>query len=468
MNKVITRFAPSPTGYLHLGSARTALFSYLFSRHHRGKFLLRFEDTDKQRSQQRYVDAILAALQWLGIDWDEEPVYQSRRHSLYHQAIQQLLAEGNAYRCLRTPAELARLREQQLAQGKKPKYDGYYRDKGIGGDAKNFVVRFKNPLKGKTAFNDLIRGTIEIDNEELDDLIIARADGTPTYNLCVVVDDIAMGITHILRGDDHLANSLRQANIYQALKAKPPYFAHLAMILNSDNKRLSKRDGARDIRAYEEQGILPESLRSYIARLGWSHGDKELFTQTELIELFDINRIQTAAARFDEDKLLWVNQQFIQHMPIDQLAAQISVILKQRKIELSSRLSLVGILEIHRPKANSLLELADDIEFYYVAPTAYETNQYDKHITAKTSSYLLALEQRLNQCNSWSAETIKEALDGTVSSHQLRFPQLAMPLRLALCGKGSSPAIHEVAALLGEAETKLRLKSFIQSLQPNL
>lgn len=461
---VVTRFAPSPTGYLHLGSARTALFCYLFSRHHKGKFLLRFEDTDKQRSQQTYVDAILAAMEWLGINWDEEPSYQSQRYSLYDEAIQRLLAEGNAYRCLRTPAQLAQLREQQLAQGKKPKYDGYYRDKNIGPDAKDFVVRFKNPLKGKAQFKDLIRGTIEIENEELDDLVIARADGSPTYNLCAVVDDIAMGITHILRGDDHLVNSLRQINIYQALKAEPPKFTHLPMILNSDNQRLSKRDSAQDIRSYQQQGILPEALRSYIARLGWSSGDKELFTQAELIALFDINKIQTSPAHFAEDKLLWVNQQFIHNMPLEKLTSYILTILKQKSIKLSPQLPIDAIVALHRPRANTLLELADDIVFYCVPPSSYETAQHSKHITAATASRLLALQQQFNRCDPWSAEAIKKTLNNTASSHQLRFPQLAMPLRLALCGKASSPAIAEVAALLGAEETKSRLKSFIQSL----
>ena len=338
---------------------------------------------------------------------------------------------------------------EQLAQGKKPKYDNYYRDKNIGHSAKNFVVRFKNPLQGKTSFVDLIRGRIEMNNEELDDLIIARADGTPTYNLCAVVDDLKMGITHILRGDDHIVNSVRQLNIYQALAAKPPQFAHLPMIVNSNNERLSKRDGARDILDYRQEGLLPQALCSYLARLGWSYADKEIFTPAELIRFFDIKRIHSSPARFDEEKLAWVNRQFIQQSSAEELVQTVAEFLAEQNIAVTPQPPLSSIIALHKERCASLRELATDISFYYRAPAAYEKIGYEKHITAETATYISSFQQKLSTNADWSASFIKEKIDETIKTHRLGFPQLGMPLRLALCGKDSSPAIHQVAASVG-------------------
>ena len=466
MIAVVTRFGPSPTGHLHLGSARTALFCYLFSKRHQGKFMLRFEDTDKQRSHTKYVSSIQKAMKWLGLEWDEEPIFQSRRTSLYANIIQRLLKQGDAYRCLRTPVELAEMREKQKKRGEKPKYDGYYRDKNIGSDAKNFVVRFKNPLGGTSSFHDSIRGSIEMDNEELDDLVIARADGSPTYNLCAVADDIEMGITHILRGEDHIVNSLRQLNIYKALNAETPQFAHLPIIINNEGRRLSKRDGAQDILDYKEAGILPAALCSYLARLGWSHGDQEIFRSEELISLFDIKNVHPSPASFDEKKLNWMNQYFIQHEKNEDLSESVREILKMRP-SLTDKTRLEDIIAVHKEACSNLQQLADSISFYFVAPQTYEPKTYAKFIQRETLSYLKTLQRQLDECPEWSAEKIKEAMEMVMQTTKVRFPQLAMPFRLALCGTGSSPAIHKVAALLGKEETRARMMRLTQFIQRN-
>ena len=465
MNEVVTRFAPSPTGHLHLGSARTALFCYLFSRHHAGKFILRFEDTDQRRSQANYMASILAALKWMGLNWDGEPIHQSSRAPLYAKTIERLLTEDKAYRCLRTPTELEELRRKQRARGEKPKYDGYYRDKNIGAAAKHFVVRFKNPLTGTTAYHDLVRGAVRMSNEELDDLVIARADGSPTYNLCAVVDDIAMGITHILRGDDHIVNSCRQLNIYAALGAKPPRFAHLPMIINDKGERLSKRDGAKDVLDYKEAGVLPAALCSYLARLGWSHGEQEIFSPRELIQLFDVRKIHLSPAGFDEKKLHWVNQYFIRNTAAESLATPVAEIRMAQGMPLAEQPRLADIIAVHKERCSDLRDLAQAISFYYTPPQSYEQTSYAQHIGADTPAHLSALRRQLDRCPEWSAAAIKEAIETSAQILGLGFPQIAMPFRLALCGCGSSPAIPQVAALLGQEETQARLTALLRFIQ---
>lgn len=462
--QVRTRFAPSPTGFLHIGGARTALFSWAYAKRFQGQFILRIEDTDVARSTPEAVQAILDGMHWLGLDYDEGPFYQMQRMDQYKTVIQKMLAEGSAYLCYCSKEELDALREQQMQQGLKPRYDGRWRPengKVLPEPPKDVppVVRFKNPTAGVVAWDDLVKGRIEIANAELDDVIIARADGTPTYNFCVVVDDWEMKITHVIRGDDHVNNTPRQINMLNALGAQVPQYAHLSMILGDDGQKLSKRHGAVSVMQYDEEGYLPEAVLNYLARLGWSHGDDEVFDMQQFCAWFDLDHITPSAAQFNTEKLNWLNAHYIKTANIDELAQEIKRRLAQAGVATSDNAQLIAALQLYRERANNLNQLAQDIRFFFASP---EANQADveKHITAETLPIVADFVQKL-QAIDWTAEAIHAVMNEVVTTHQVKFPKLAMPLRVMLIGIAQSPSIDQVMAILGREASIARINAYL-------
>ena len=461
-NSVRTRFAPSPTGFLHIGGARTALFSWAYARKHSGIFNLRIEDTDVARSTPEAVQAILDGMNWLGLSWDEGPFYQMQRMDRYRKVIQQMLDEGKAYLCYCSMVELETMREQQMNAGSKPRYDGRWRPEpgktlpeipqGV-----DPVIRFKNPLTGVVAWEDLVKGRIAISNEELDDLIIARADGTPTYNFCVVVDDWDMGITQVIRGDDHVNNTPRQINMLQALGASIPQYAHLSMILGDDGQKLSKRHGAVSVMQYDEEGYLPEAVLNYLARLGWSHGDEEVFSMQQFCQWFDLDHITPSAAQFNTEKLNWLNAHYIKQANLDDLASEIRKRLAVSGVVAVDAPNLQGFIPIYRDPAKNLKELADRVANFYHQPKM-DAAAVEKHITADILPVIQGLSVRLAEIE-WSTEAIHAEIEQAVTSNKLKFPKVAMPLRVMLTGGAQSPSIDAVMALLGRDETLSRIKA---------
>lgn len=456
-----TRFAPSPTGFLHIGGARTALFSWAYARRHQGQFILRIEDTDVERSTPEAVQAILDGMQWLGLNWDEGPYYQMQRMDRYKEIIRQMLAEGSAYYCYCTRDELDAMREQQMQAGLKPRYDGRWRPeagKQLPAVPENIppVVRFRNPVDGTVAWDDLVKGRIEIANAELDDLIIARADGTPTYNFCVVVDDWDMRISHVIRGDDHVNNTPRQINLLRALGAEVPQYAHLSMILGDDGQKLSKRHGAVSVMQYDEDGYLPEAVLNYLARLGWSHGDDEIFDMQQFCQWFDLDHITPSAAQFNTEKLNWLNAHYIRQTDAAHLAADIRQRLQERGVVVSEHPELQSVIALYRERAQTLNELADAIAYFYHKPVI-DVAARDKHLTPEILPVLKALAEQLTAVD-WTAEQIHAVIDQAVQSNGLKFPKVAMPLRVLLTGGAQSPSIDAVMALLGRQETLARIE----------
>jgi glutamyl-tRNA synthetase len=461
---VRTRFAPSPTGFLHIGGARTALFSWAYARKHGGEFILRIEDTDVARSTPEAVQAILDGMSWLGLGWDEGPFYQMQRIYRYKEVIQQLLDAGKAYYCYTSPEELTQMREAQMAAGLKPRYDGTWRPE----EGKNLptpqagiqpVVRFRNPLTGVVAWDDEVKGRIAISNEELDDFIIARADGTPTYNFCVVVDDWDMGITHVIRGDDHVNNTPRQINLLHALGATVPQYAHLSMILGDDGQKLSKRHGAVSVMQYDEDGYLPEAVLNYLARLGWSHGDDEIFSMEQFCQWFDLDHITPSAAQFNTEKLNWLNAHYMKLADPVRIATEVAKRLALRDIATENGADLVRVIELYRERVSTLNELADAVEYFYqqIHPTQ---EVLDKHLTAEVRPVMQALMEQL-ATTEWVAEAIHGVIEQAVTSNGLKFPKVAMPLRVMLTGGAQSPSIDAVMALLGKDETLRRMTGFL-------
>ncbi len=461
---VRTRFAPSPTGFLHIGGARTALFSWAYAKKHGGKFILRIEDTDVERSTPEAVQAILDGMHWLGLDYDEGPFYQMQRMDTYKKVIQTMLNNGTAYYCYCSKEELETLRENQMQQGLKPRYDGKWRPE-VGKTLPIIpqdippVVRFKNPQTGVVAWDDLVKGRIEIANAELDDLIIARADGTPTYNFCVVVDDWEMGITQVIRGDDHVNNTPRQINMLNALGATIPQYAHLSMILGDDGQKLSKRHGAVSVMQYDDDGYLPEAVLNYLARLGWSHGDAEIFNMQQFCEWFDLDHITPSAAQFNTEKLNWLNAHYIKEANIDVLATDIATRLAKINVDVQSQPKLQDVLALYRERTNNLNQLASEVAYFYALPKA-NLADVEKHITEEIKPAIQTLSQLLANIN-WSAEAIHEAINAVVTKHQLKFPKVAMPLRVMLTGIAQSPSIDQVIALLGQKETLARIQAYL-------
>ena len=457
-SQVRTRFSPSPTGSLHLGGAHTALFNWLIARHQKGVFILRVEDTDRERSREEYVTEILDALTWLGLTWDEGPLFQSSRLPIYQEYIDKLLALGAAYYCDCPPAELDARRKAALARGDKPKYDGHCRERGLkkGPDR---AVRFKGPLTGVTHWDDLIKGPIAFDHQELDDLVLARADGIPTYNFAVVVDDITMGITHVIRGDDHVPNTPRQLLIYQALGAPPPRFAHMPLMLGPDRAKLSKRHGALSILAYRDMGFLPQALVNYLARLGWSHGDQEIFSTDELIRYFSLEQVTKSAGVFDLDKLLWLNSHYIKETPDAELARALVPFLSQSGISHPDLDYVAKVVPTLKPRAKTLVEMAEAARFYFLDPRPYEEKGAAKFLTPEAAPLLDEIARRLKALPDPDESALSQLFQDLVNETGLKMGQLAQPVRVALTGKTASPGLFEVIAILGKEEARRRINN---------
>lgn len=457
---VRTRFAPSPTGFLHIGGARTALFSWAYARKHGGQFILRIEDTDVARSTPEAVQAILDGMNWLGLDWDEGPFYQMQRMPRYRAVIEQMLEQGAAYHCYCSKEELDALREAQMQQGIKPRYDGRWRPEPgkILPDKPEHVppvVRFKNPAAGVVAWDDLVKGRIAIANDELDDLIIARADGTPTYNFCVVVDDWDMGITQVIRGDDHVNNTPRQINLLQALGADIPQYAHLSMILGDDGQKLSKRHGAVSVMQYHDDGYLPEAVLNYLARLGWSHGDEEIFSMQQFCEWFDLDHITPSAAQFNTEKLRWLNAHYIKQADLQRLASDITARLAGLGVTPNETVALMEVIALYRDRVHTLNELAQSIVYFYRRPER-DPAAVEKHVTPEIIPVLEKLAAQLADIP-WTADAIHAVIESAVSSNGLKFPKVAMPLRVLITGSAQSPSIDRVMQLLGRHEALARI-----------
>jgi len=463
-----TRFAPSPTGLLHIGGARTALFSWLHAKKNNGTFVLRIEDTDLERSTQESVHAILEGMQWLGLDYDEGPYYQTQRFDRYQEIIQQLLAQGDAYYCYCSKEELDALREQQMANKEKPRYNGKCRDKAEQDQEQNRVIRFRNPDQGEVVIDDLVKGTIVVANKELDDLIIARTDGSPTYNLTVVVDDMDMGITHVIRGDDHVNNTPRQINILKALGADLPYYAHLPMILGDDGARLSKRHGAVGVMQYRDDGFLPEALLNYLVRLGWSHGDQEIFTLEQMIELFDISQVNVSASAFNTEKLIWLNHQYIMNSEPELVAKHLEWHMQQRGIDASlAGPSLCDVVKAQRERSKTLVDMANASIYFYQDFTEYEEKAAKKNFKQGTDDVLQALLNAFTAVTEWQGEALHEIVLQTAEQLELKLGKVAQPLRVAVCGTGMSPSIDVTLSLLGRDKTLVRMQQAIDYIKEN-
>jgi glutamyl-tRNA synthetase len=460
---VRTRFAPSPTGFLHIGGLRTALFCWLYARRHGGVFVLRIEDTDLERSTPEAIQQILDGMEWAGLVHDEGPFFQTRRFDRYREVIDELLASGHAYRCYCSKEELEQMRGEQLARGQKPRYDGRWRDRHDAPAGRPSVVRFKNPLAGEVVVEDVVHGRVVFQNSELDDLIIARSDGTPTYNFCVVVDDMDMEITHVIRGDDHLNNTPRQQNMLLALGRKPPVYAHLPMILGADGAKLSKRHGAVSVLQYRDEGFLPEAVLNYLARLGWSHGDQEVFTIDEMVRLFDIADVNKSASAFNVEKLSWLNQQHLMHLPPGRIVPLLRWHLERLGISAHSEEQLEQIVLSQRERAKTVAEMAANSRFFFTAPTAYDEKAVRKHVTAEIPALLSDLIDQLEGLADWSAHGIHALIDALALSRGLALGKLAQPVRLAVCGGTISPPIDATLAILGKVEAQARLRRAVAS-----
>ncbi|MES9940994.1 MAG: glutamate--tRNA ligase [Candidatus Thiodiazotropha sp. 6PLUC2] len=446
---VRTRFAPSPTGYLHVGGARTALFSWLYARKHGGKFVLRIEDTDLERSTAESVNAILEGMTWLGLEYDEGPFYQTKRFDRYHEVIDDLLARGLAYRCNCSRERLDNLREEAMSRKEKPRYDGHCRNHEVS-PGEPHVIRFRNPDTGVVLVDDLIRGRVSFNNEELDDLIIRRTDGSPTYNLTVVVDDLDMQISHVIRGDDHLNNTPRQINILRALNAEPPIYGHVPMILGDDGARLSKRHGAVSVMQYRQEGFLPEALLNYLVRLGWSHGDQEIFSIDEMIELFDIDAVNKAASSFNTDKLLWLNQHYIKQDDPKRIAHLLSPHMGDLGIDPAVGADLTKVAEAHQERAGTLVEMAEMSAFCYQDYEEFEEKAAKKHLRGVAREPLEKMREALSVLDDWREETLHSVVEQVSAALELKMGKVAQPLRVAVVGRAASPGIDTTLYLVGK------------------
>jgi glutamyl-tRNA synthetase len=455
--KMRMRFAPSPTGFLHIGGARTALFNWLYTRRHGGTFILRIEDTDQIRSTEESTHAILDAMTWLGLNWNEGPYFQAERVNIHREMVQKLIDTGNAYYCTCTPDELEVKRKKALAEGRKPKYDGTCRDRGLARSADS-VVRFRGPEAGITVVHDLIKGNISFNNEELDDLIIERADGYPTYNFAVVVDDALMGITHVIRGDDHVNNTPKQIQIYEALGYEVPLFGHVPMILGSDRARLSKRHGATSVMAYQEMGYLPEALVNYLVRLGWSHGDQEIFTMEELIRDYSLEAVGKSAAVFNPEKLLWLNQHYIMSYSEERLVEAVLPFWKSRGFDVSDRRFIAKATSDLRTRAKTLVEMAEGGAFYFHEEVAYDSEAAAKFLTPEYAGHLTAVAECIPGLTEYTKEGLETFLRALAEERGTKLKWIAQALRVALTGKTISPGIDEVMVTLGKERVIGRIR----------
>ena len=460
---IITRFAPSPTGFLHVGGARTALFSYLFARKNKGKFILRIEDTDRERSTEASVNAIFEGMKWLGLEHDGEVYFQTKRFDQYKQKIQQLLDEKKAYFCTCSKQRLDDIRGQQMKEGLKPRYDGKCRDLNLDNSA-DAVIRFRNPQEGEVTFDDYVRGVITTSNSELDDIIIARPDGTPTYNFTVVIDDIDMNISHVIRGDDHINNTPRQINIYKALNAELPKFAHLPMILGDDGARLSKRHGAVGVMEYAKMGYLPEAVLNYLVRLGWSYEDKELFTKEEMIELFDLSNVNKAPSAFNTSKLNWINQQYIQQADSQRLVDLMITRLQTLYIAVPDSIDLIKVVEMFKSRSNTINEMTDSALFLLTSITEYDEKAVKKVFKQSAVLPFETLIQKMSSVKDWNKANLHALIEETVKELEVGFGKVGQPLRVALTGKSSGPANDEIMRVLGQKESIARTENALKFL----
>jgi glutamyl-tRNA synthetase len=466
MIQVRTRFAPSPTGYLHIGGARTALFNYLFARHHGGKFILRIEDTDRERSTSEAIQAILDAMQWLELDYDEGPFYQTERYPLYKEKINELLANGKAYPCICTADELNAKRQLAMKEKRKPAYDGTCRPvEGVIAPLptdKPYTIRFRSPGEGSTVVKDLIKGDVVFDNREIDDLIIARSDGTPTYNFCVVVDDVDMKISHIIRGDDHLSNTPRQIQLYQALGCELPQFAHVPLILGTDKARLSKRHGATSVTAYRDMGYFSEAVVNYLVRLAWSHGDQEIFSRQELIEKFSLDNIGKSAGVFNPEKFLWVNFHYLKSKPLSELADAVKPYIAAKNYPVpQDNKWLEKMIQTLQERAKTLVELVDAGHYFFTEEVILDEKAAKKFLTNAARPSIASLKAELASIEDFTHANIEQAFASTLQKCGLKLGELAQPVRVALTGSTVSPGIHEVIAVLGKKRTLQRLEKAI-------
>jgi glutamyl-tRNA synthetase len=453
-----TRFAPSPTGFLHIGGARTALFSWLYARHHGGAFVLRIEDTDLERSTVESVNAILEGMAWLGLNYDRGPFYQTQHFPRYREVIQRLLDTGHAYHCYCTREELEAMRTGQMERKEKPRYDARCRHRTEPREGVQPVVRFRQPEEGVTVVDDMVRGKVAFQNSELDDLIIARSDGTPTYNLTVVVDDMDMGISHVIRGDDHLNNTPRQINILRALGAEPPRYGHLPMILGPDGTKLSKRHGAVSVMQYRDEGYLPEAILNYLVRLGWSHGDQEIFTLDELVRLFDIGDVNQSASAINPEKLLWLNQHYIRTLDPDHVARELSWHLGQIGIDPSTGPEPRDVVLVQRDRCHTLREMAEASVYFYREFAEYDEKAFQKNLTPEALPVLQALHDGFRALGAWEKEALHQVVLRTGEMLGLKLGKVAQPLRVALTGSTMSPSIDETLGLVGRERTLTRIE----------
>lgn len=454
---VRTRFAPSPTGNLHVGSVRTALFSWLYARRHGGEFILRIEDTDRERSTEESVKAILDGMAWLGLDCDKGPFYQTDRYPRYLSVAQKLLDEGKAYRCYCSKERLNELRESQMAAKEKPRYDGHCRLREAEIDAPH-VIRFKNPTHGTVSFHDKVYGDIHVDNSELDDLILVRSDGHPTYNFAVVIDDWDMGITHVIRGDDHINNTPRQINLFQALDAPIPEFAHLPMILGDDGKRLSKRHGAVSVMQFKELGFLPHALLNYLVRLGWSHGDQEIFSVDEMIAHFDLNHVSRGVSSFNYDKLYWLNQHYQKSDPADTVAEALSWYFKQAGLDETQGPALADLVGVQAERCRTLVELCENSRYFYEDTIELDAEAVKKHLRPVILAPLTALYERLTTLDPWTSDALQQCINDVSAAFDINMGKIAQPLRVAVTGSSMSPSIDMTLMLLGKPRVLKRLE----------
>ncbi len=458
MKEIVTRFPPSPSGFLHVGGARTALFNWLYARHTRGRFVLRIEDTDVARSTQASVDAIFDALAWLGIDWDDGPYYQSRRLAIYQEHIQRLLDSGHAYYCTCSAAAVEAMRQRAMTSGGKPRYDGSCREKGLS-RCDNAVVRFKAPLDGTTVIADVVKGDIVFQNSELDDFIIQRSDGTPTYNLAVVVDDITMGVNTIIRGDDHISNTPKQILLFKAFGCPLPTFGHVPMVLGKDKARLSKRHGATSVTAYRDMGFLPEAFLNYLVRLGWSYGDQEFFSVAELVEKFSLENIGRSAGVFDPEKLLALNADHIQAMSPHQLAPRLIPFLGALAVAAEEGPFIERVIATLQPRSKTLLDMARDALFYYAETVTYDEQAAAKFLTPEALEPLQGLTKELEGLGTFTAESLENAFQAVMTATGLKLGKIAQPVRVALTGRTASPGIFEIIEIIGKDKVLERLRA---------
>lgn len=466
---VKTRFAPSPTGFLHVGGARTALYSWLFAKNHRGQFVLRIEDTDLERSTQEAVDAIIEGMTWLGLEWDEGPYYQTKRFDRYNEVVDKLLAEDKAYKCYASKELLDEVRAEQEANKEMARYDANHpkikavNDAAVEGSP--CVIRFKNPKEGSVIFDDQIRGRIEISNEQLDDLIIRRTDGSPTYNFCVVVDDVDMEITHVIRGEDHINNTPRQINIYKALGATVPTFAHCAMILGDDGAKLSKRHGAVSVMQYRDEGYLPEALINYLVRLGWSHGDQEIFSTEEMIEYFSLAAISRSASAFNSDKLLWLNNHYMKTLAPDYVASHLAWHIEKAGLDTSTGPDIAQVIALMAERCNTLVELAEQMRYFYQDFEQFDADAAKKHLRPVAKEPLALALTKAKAASEWTTESCHQIIEQVCTELNVGMGKVGMPLRVSVTGGGQSPSVDSVMALVGQERVIKRIGQALDYIQ---